>query len=190
MKIALLILCMLLLTGCTEKDVDVTTPDPAVSGSETVNESEPASQEKPDGTKEPDKQSSQKPEKEQAGQAAPKDPREPAAQDKEKEPEDQASQKQEKEQGESADPLIEMDNPDKPFSPSGLPEVAPGEELLALADTEEEARKIASLYGIELVRFSYGVATYHTDRDLKEVISQGEKNGWPVVSINYIQTID
>ncbi len=59
-----------------------------------------------------------------------------------------------------------------------------GEELVALAETEEEAKAIAEQYGIELVSFSYGVATFHTEEDPQDVIARGEKNGWPTLSLN------
>lgn len=38
-------------------------------------------------------------------------------------------------------------------------------ELTALADNQEEAEEIAELYGIELSSYSYGVATYTTDKN-------------------------
>ena len=64
---------------------------------------------------------------------------------------------------------------------------AEGAELLALAKTEEEAQEIAELYGIELVSFSDGVATFHTEEDPRTVSARGQKEGWPLVEPNYIR---
>lgn len=60
-----------------------------------------------------------------------------------------------------------------------------GRELMALVQTEEEAEKIAEMYGIELVKFADGVAEYTTDRIIEEVIAEGEEKGYPKLSINY-----
>lgn len=57
--------------------------------------------------------------------------------------------------------------------------------LTALADDLEEAEKIADLYGIELDSYSYGVATYVTDKDVQELISLGEENDYPTLAPNY-----
>lgn len=62
--------------------------------------------------------------------------------------------------------------------------------MIALADTKEEAKKIAELYGIELVNFSYGVAEYETTKDPQELIALGEKNNYPTLSINNTLTIN
>lgn len=62
--------------------------------------------------------------------------------------------------------------------------------MIALADTKEEAKKIAELYGIELVNFSYGVAEYETTKDPQELIALGEKNNYPALSTNNTLTID
>ncbi|WP_026517875.1 hypothetical protein [Butyrivibrio sp. MC2021] len=63
-------------------------------------------------------------------------------------------------------------------------EYVEGAELLCLAQTEEEAKKIAELYGIELVEFSYGVATFHTTENPGDVIKRGLEKGYPELSIN------
>lgn len=57
--------------------------------------------------------------------------------------------------------------------------------LTALADDLEEAEKIADLYGIELDSYSYGVATYVTDKDVQELISLGEENDYPTLAPNH-----
>lgn len=64
---------------------------------------------------------------------------------------------------------------------------AEGKELFSLAETEEEARAIAELYGIELVSFSDGVAVYHTEEAPDTVVARGKENGWPPIDVNYIQ---
>ena len=71
-------------------------------------------------------------------------------------------------------------------------EVIMGEKvsMIALADTKEEAKKIAELYGIELVNFSYGVAEYETTKDPQELIALGEKNNYPTLSTNNTLTIN
>ena len=57
-------------------------------------------------------------------------------------------------------------------------------ELIKLVDSREEAEKIAKMYNIELVEFSFGLASYHTDEDPYEVIGRGIENGWPELSFN------
>lgn len=61
--------------------------------------------------------------------------------------------------------------------------------LTALVDSQEEAQEIADLYGITLVSFENGVAVYRTDEDPFEVISRGDENGYPQLSINFIRTL-
>ena len=75
---------------------------------------------------------------------------------------------------------------------SSTEEVIMGEKvsMIALADTNEEAKKIAELYGIELVNFSYGVAEYETTNDPQELIALGEKNNYPTLSTNNTLTIN
>ena len=75
---------------------------------------------------------------------------------------------------------------------SSTEEVIMGEKvsMIALADTKEEAKKIAELYGIELVNFSYGVAEYETTKDPQELIALGEKNNYPTLSTKNTLTIN
>ena len=65
-------------------------------------------------------------------------------------------------------------------------------ELICLADTREEAEETASLYGIELKEFEYGVAVFMVDKDanLQEIIEKGKAAGYPELSVNYIYTLD
>lgn len=58
-------------------------------------------------------------------------------------------------------------------------------QVMALADTQEAAQEIADLYGIELKNFSYGVATYTTDKNLQELLELGQENGYPELSLDY-----
>ena len=59
-----------------------------------------------------------------------------------------------------------------------------GKELLCLVDSQEEAEAIARQYGIELVEFSYGVATFHTEDDPNSVIELGKQLGYTELSLN------
>ena len=52
-------------------------------------------------------------------------------------------------------------------------------QLTALADSQEDAQEIANLYGIELKSYSYGVATYTTDKNLREILDLGLENDYP-----------
>ena len=61
-----------------------------------------------------------------------------------------------------------------------------GKELMCLIDTKEEAEAIARQYGIQLVEFSYGVATFHTDENPNDVIAMGLKLGYPELSLNRV----
>jgi len=70
------------------------------------------------------------------------------------------------------------------------PTVVEGEELMCLVDTKSEAEEIAKLYDIELVTFADGVATFHTDKNLQDVIQTGKDNNWPEISINHIIYLD
>jgi len=69
------------------------------------------------------------------------------------------------------------------------PAVAEGQELFMLSDSEEEAKKVAETYGIKLVDFSHGVATFHTEESPSTVIRQGREKGWPELSLNLVETL-
>ncbi|MBR1456020.1 MAG: hypothetical protein IJ594_02515, partial [Oscillospiraceae bacterium] len=68
-------------------------------------------------------------------------------------------------------------------------EIAEGRELFTLADSEEEAQQLAELYGIELVEFGNGVATFHTEEPPAEVVARGQANGWPLIEVNYLNQL-
>lgn len=56
--------------------------------------------------------------------------------------------------------------------------------LMALAESEEEARTIAEQYGITFVSYDNGVALYQTDEDPFQVIARGQENDYPPLSLN------
>ena len=57
-------------------------------------------------------------------------------------------------------------------------------QLIASAQTREEAQAIAAQYGIVLVDWGYGVAKFYTDEDPGQVIRRGQENGWPELYLN------
>ena len=59
--------------------------------------------------------------------------------------------------------------------------------LMATVASEAEAKELAELYGITLVEFNIGIATFYTEEDLMVVIQRGQENGWTPLEINYIQ---
>ena len=56
--------------------------------------------------------------------------------------------------------------------------------LMAFAASQEDAEKIASLYGITLIKYIDQIALYYTEKDPNELVKLGEKNGWPAISKN------
>ena len=64
------------------------------------------------------------------------------------------------------------------------------EPLICSAESQEEAQQIAQQYGIRLVDYSYGVATFYTEEDPAEVIRRGIEAGWTELSLNQITPID
>ena len=59
--------------------------------------------------------------------------------------------------------------------------------LMAAVESQEEAEELAELYGITLVDFGNGIATFYTEENPYEVIKRGEDNGWKLLEINHIQ---
>jgi len=64
------------------------------------------------------------------------------------------------------------------------PAVGEKAQLLCQAENQAQAREIAALYGIELVDWHDGLATFRTEEDPREVIQRGEEQGWPSLSLN------
>lgn len=58
-------------------------------------------------------------------------------------------------------------------------------QLTALADSQEAAQEIADLYGITLKDYSYGVATYTTDKNLRDLLDLGLENDYPELTPDY-----
>ena len=61
-------------------------------------------------------------------------------------------------------------------------------ELVGIFETEADAQAAAELYGIELTSYSNQIAVFTCDGDPRALIEQGEKNGWPQLSLNRIYT--
>ena len=74
------------------------------------------------------------------------------------------------------------------FNPDGAEGIGPsypaGKELMCLAQSREEADKVAAQYGIELVEYKEGVATFHTDESPYTVVERGKKNGYHEIAVN------
>ena len=88
-----------------------------------------------------------------------------------------------------------------PAQPSFAPEIqdpeyqppstyAEGEELFAKAESLDAAKELAELYGIKLVNYQSGYATYHTEESPAEVIRRGEANDWPKLEVNHTGKAD
>ena len=60
-----------------------------------------------------------------------------------------------------------------------------GTQLMGPAETLEEARELAEQYGVELLRWNYGLAVYYTEENPTEVIRRAEAAGLPELSINH-----
>lgn len=73
-------------------------------------------------------------------------------------------------------------------SPETLP-VDPDGQLLYLTESQQEAEEVAELYQIELVSYADGLAVYHTEEDPREVLRRGEEQGWPELSLNYLENL-
>ena len=79
---------------------------------------------------------------------------------------------------------LEAPSSSTPAAPSAS--YANGAELFASVESQEEAEELARLYGIDLVEFRFGYATFHTDENPVVVIQRGEANDWPPLEINHI----
>ena len=74
--------------------------------------------------------------------------------------------------------------------PVGIVNDAEGRELMCMAETEEQAREIASLYGMELIDYQEGFALFHTEEDPGAVKQRGIDHGWPELEINVVNPLD
>lgn len=72
---------------------------------------------------------------------------------------------------------------------TGSGKVSSDGQLMASAQTREEAEQIGTLYGIELVEFASPLALYRTEEDPNDVIRRGTENGWPKLEINHVVTL-
>ena len=91
------------------------------------------------------------------------------------------------EQTASGSPIMKPEQTDTPASPTQ--EAQMKGNLMAWAETREEAERIAGLYDITLVMYTDKIALYDTDKDLNELIKLGEANGWPKLSKNNPVTV-
>lgn len=82
---------------------------------------------------------------------------------------------------------IETDTENEMVMPEDMSQVVKG-KLIYLCNTQKEAENIAALYDIELTSFGDGVAVYHTDRDIDEIIEEGKKQGYPELHRDVIRT--
>ena len=62
-------------------------------------------------------------------------------------------------------------------------------QLTCFVDSQQEAEEIAEAYGIEFIRFDYGVAEFQSDKSYDELTEYGKKNGLKQLSINHEQHI-
>ncbi|MDE7247013.1 MAG: hypothetical protein K2N43_03920 [Lachnospiraceae bacterium] len=62
------------------------------------------------------------------------------------------------------------------------------QQLMAMVETEEDAKEIAEQYEIAFVSFSDGIALYRTDEDPAEVIARGQEQGYTQLYLNWIRT--
>ena len=92
--------------------------------------------------------------------------------------------------GRGIDPPKELGSdvmPDNTSERGGNQSYVPN-ELVGIFETEAEAQDAAELYGIELTSYSNKIAVFSCEGDPIELIEQGEKNGWPQLSLNRIYT--
>ena len=67
---------------------------------------------------------------------------------------------------------------------SGGGAIDPDAPLVASAESQEQAQRIADTYGITLVSYDMGLATFCTEEDPQTVIQRGVDNGWPKLELN------
>lgn len=57
-------------------------------------------------------------------------------------------------------------------------------ELICMAETEEEAEKLAADYEIELISYSEKVAVFQTNKTYEEILETGKVKGLTELSLN------
>lgn len=62
-------------------------------------------------------------------------------------------------------------------------------ELVGIVENEEEAKKLAESYGIVLVRYAEGIATYQTIQTYDEIKKIEKEKGLPELSINEVNKV-
>jgi len=68
--------------------------------------------------------------------------------------------------------------------PYSMDDISKGRELYCTCESEDEARKIADLYEIELVDYNHRIAVFHTEKNPREVIQYGKDHDLPILSLN------
>lgn len=63
--------------------------------------------------------------------------------------------------------------------------ISPRAQLMCAAESREEAQALAEQYGIALVDYRNGLATFYTEEDPRDVIRRGKDNGWQELSLNH-----
>jgi len=72
------------------------------------------------------------------------------------------------------------------ISSSNAGNISTDAPLIASVDSQEAAEALAEQYGITLVSYEYGIATFFTEEDPQAVIARGIQNGWTELSLNHI----
>ena len=57
-------------------------------------------------------------------------------------------------------------------------------QLVGLVEDKAEAEQLAADYGIELLRFAEGIATFKTDKTYEEIQKIGKEKGLTELSVN------
>lgn len=59
-------------------------------------------------------------------------------------------------------------------------------ELVGVVESEEEAKSLAESYGIELIRYAEGIATFQTDKTYEEIKRIEKEKSLPELAINEV----
>jgi len=88
-------------------------------------------------------------------------------------------------QGTGDKPGDGRERPGSADDPGGESDYIPN-ELVGIFKSKRQAQEAARLYGIELISYSNQVAVFRCEGDPKALIEEGERNGWPALSLNHI----